>query len=327
MAIEFAHLHGRIIETKREVIDGVDTGRITGHIASWQVDDFPGPFGVPDRLVKGAYIKSLQEHKARHNRQIRFKLEHTRLIGGFPIKNAMEDNIGLLATGHVNLETQLGIETYALARQEVLVDLSVGHLVKVDRIEGDERLILEADIFEGSITEEPKNRRSRITEVKNIAFSDLPLAGSDQEWNEQNARERIMELKFVDGNGADAFIGEYVIADVINGKLMAVPAALHIAAEEVQAIEDKSAQMALERYFGKMKETSPFETKKFFTVSDVKDWTNAEFKTALTDTGVFSNGAIRALIARSKDQVVVPESDNKAMESLLEKIHATNANL
>lgn len=327
MALEFANLSGEIIETKRQLINGVDTGIIIGHIATWQEDVVPGVFGIPDRVVKGAYIESLQTHRARKMRKIRMKLEHARLIGGFPIETAKEDNKGLLATGHINLDTQLGIETYSFANQGVLVDMSVGHKVIQDRIEGNERLILKADIWEGSITEEPKNRPSQIIEVKNLAFSDLPIASKDHEWNEDQARERVMELKFADGNGADAFIGTHLIADVVDGKLLAIPTAVRIAAEEVKNQENKTEQAAIEQYLGKMKLESPFETKRFYTLGDVQEWTNVDFKSALEDTGIFSNGAVRALIARSKDRAAVPESDQEAMASLFESIQATRSNI
>lgn len=323
MNIERSVLSGEIVETKEATINGVPIGIVRGHVATWRADNSNGIFGVPDRILRGAYIASLQEHKARGNRQIRLKDHHMNIIGGFPIDTAHEDNIGLFAEGHINLETKQGAEVYSLAKQKVLVDFSVGHIVQEDKIENGERLIFKARIIEASIVDEPKNRNAQITEVKSINFADLPIAPATHAWDEDKARERVMELKFADGNGADAFIGEYLIADVIEGKLSAVPAALNIAAQEVKSSDDKQSQVILERYFGKMELPSPFESKLFYTVDDVRAWSNAEYKSALISTGVFSNGAVRALVARSKDQVTVPNPDAEALGSLIEKIQAT----
>jgi HK97 family phage prohead protease len=323
MNIERSALSGEIIETKQVEINGVPIGVVLGHVATWQTDNSNGIFGIPDRIVRGAYLESLQEHKARHNRQIRLKNHHMHVIGGFPIELAKEDNIGLFAEGHINLETKEGVETYSLARQKVLVDFSVGHIVLEDKIEDGERVILKARIIEASIVDEPKNQRAQITEVKNLHFADLPIAMATTGWDEDSARARVMELKFADGNGADAFIGDNLIADVIEGKLVAIPAALNLAAQEVKESGDKGSQVVLERYFGKMEVKSPFDSKQFYTVDDVRKWTNAEFKSALITTGIFSNGAVRALVARSKGQVTVPEPETKAMGSLLENIRAT----
>jgi len=319
MALERSFTGGEIIETKQIDLNGVPIGVVKGHIATWQADSQKGVYGVPDRIIKGAYIASLQDHRSRNNRQIRLKDLHGRTIGGFPIELAKEDNIGLYGEGHINLDTQQGREAYSLARQKVLVDFSVGHIVEQDRIEAGERLVIRARLIEGSIVDEPKNRGAQISEVKSMKFADLPIVSGKYEWNEETARERVMELKFADGNGADAFVGDHLIADVVDGKLLAVPTAIYIAAEEVKSSGDKAAQVALERYYGKMEEASPFENKMFYTVSDVQEWTNAEYKNALIDTGIFSNGAVRALVARSRGQET-PAVDNVVLGSLLEKI-------
>jgi HK97 family phage prohead protease len=326
MDFERSVLSGEIVETKTARIDGVQVGIVTGHIAAWRPDSHPGIFGVPDRIVRGAYIESIQEHKARNNRKVRMKYEHNHLIGGFPIDNVREDNIGLYAEGHINLDTQLGVDTYSFAKQKVLVDFSVGHIVQSDEVINGERVIKKARLIEGSIVGEPQNRRAQIAEVKSIHFPDLPLASANYHWNEKEAHERVMELKFSQGNGADAFIGEHMIADVIDEQLFAVPAAIKLAASNIDQ-EDKTGQTIIERYFAKMEEPSPFTNKTFYTVDDVKGWSNAEFKAALIDTGRFSNAAIRALVARSKEQATVPESNQVALGSLLENINATTNRL
>lgn len=321
MKVEKSFLSGEITETKEIDVNGVPVGVVCGYMATWQPDAYDGVYGMPDRIMPGAYAESIAEHKGRNNRQIRLKEHHSVTIGGFPIDYVREDNVGLYGEGHINLSTQQGREAYALAKQGVLVDFSIGHIVTEDNIKDDERVILRADIIEASIVDEPKNRYAVVTEVKSGKFADLPIAQRDYKWDEESARERVLELKFRHGNGADAFVGGHIIADVVDDKLMVIPAAIHMAAEEVKSSDDKSAQAVLEQYFGKMNVRSPFGESAFYTVDDVKDWSNADFKSALLDTGMFSNGAARALIAKHRDQNV--SDPNKSLSSLLEKIVET----
>lgn len=317
MRTERAVLSGEIIETKEMNINGNPVGVIRGYIATWQPDARPGIYGVKDRIMPGAYAASIQEHKSRNNRQVRLKNQHYQVIGGFPIDMVREDNKGLFAEGHINLNMQLGRETYALARQGVLVDMSVGHIVDQEEIKDGYRNILKAQLIEGSIVDEPANRGAVITEVKRGVSSDLPImAPSAYEWNEEHALARVMEMKYANGNAFDAFIDGILIADFVEGKLQAIPAALRAAAGEVKSRE---GQLTIERYFAKMGEKSPFESKLFYTLDDVKSLSKAEMKDLLSSCGVFSNGAARAIVSRMVDDVK-PDS---GLAELLNKIRST----
>lgn len=158
---------GRIVETKEETRKGIPVGLISGLIATFDVDrgDF---FGRRDQFVRGAFVKSIAEHKERDNRQIRFKDHHGRTVGGFPIAGVHETEEGLFGTAEVNLDVQQGREVFALAKQGVLVDFSIGFIPIVKVIDEDQNLrtITEAVIIEGSIVDEPMNIRANITSVK-----------------------------------------------------------------------------------------------------------------------------------------------------------------
>ncbi len=322
MRLECGLFSGRIIETKSVDINGVSVGVVAGYIASWSPDAHDGRYGVKDQIVKGAYTKSIQEHKARNNRQVRLKDQHSRVIGGFPIETVKEDNVGLYGIGHINLETQLGREAYALARQGVLVDFSVGHIVIQERIEEGKRKIIEAELFEGSIVDEPKNQRARITEVKSATSNLEVLTDSNYKWDESAALARVMEMKYADGNAAEAFIGGRLIADFIDGRLRVIPEALRIVASEVKS---KSEQLAVERYFAKLGEPSPFEEKMFYTLDDVKGLSRMELKELFTASGIFSNGAVRAIVARMSDDV--SSHDEAELSNLIENIRSAARNL
>lgn len=145
---------------------GVEVGTFSGYLATWEPDT-GGRFGVPDQFVKGAFARSLAEHRSRGGRPIRLKYQHQTLIGLFPIADAVEDDRGLRVTGQINLTTALGRDVFSLIRQGALSDLSIGFAATRDRIvDGKKRLIEEAIIFEGSVVDEPANRAARILDVK-----------------------------------------------------------------------------------------------------------------------------------------------------------------
>jgi len=159
--IEHKLVESRVIEK-----NGVQVGVIEGYIATWD-EDTGGKYGIPDQFVRGAFAKSLAEHRARGNRPIRLKDMHGQTIGGFPIETAREDERGLRAVGEINLGTERGREVYSLVKQGVLTDLSIGFISVKERLDpGRKRMIDEAIIMEPSVVDEPANRAARILSVK-----------------------------------------------------------------------------------------------------------------------------------------------------------------
>lgn len=165
--METLYTGGRIIEVKQETANGVPVGIVEGHIAAFEPDQ-GGIFGMPDRFHRGAFIKSIEAHKRRDNRQIRLRDHHGRTVGGFPIETVHEDEIGLFARGEVNLEVQQGRELHSLARQKVLTDFSIGFIATSDKIGPEFRDIFEAEIIEASVVDDPLNKGAQITEVKSL---------------------------------------------------------------------------------------------------------------------------------------------------------------
>jgi HK97 family phage prohead protease len=316
MKIENKSFNGEIVEVKEMDLNGKRVGIVKGYLATWHKDIQSGIYGMPDIIVKGAYTKSIQEFKARNNRTLKMKRDHYQVIGGFPINTLKEDNRGLYGEGEINLDTQLGRETYSLALQKVLVDFSIGHFVRKETIEDNTRKILDAELFEASIVEEPKNRYAQITEIKSASPLLEPM-DSKINWNEEEALERVLELKYRDGSGSDAFIGGVLVADVVDGKLKVHPDALRRAAAEVKSTTD---QLLVERYFAKLGLDSPFSNKLFYTLDDVKSLSKAEIKSLLIDSGIFSNGAARLIVAKMADDVSSPENDG--LKTLLERIQS-----
>lgn len=311
--IEIKRLGGKVIETKEMVINGVRVGVIDGYIATW-TPDTGGVFGVPDQFAPGAFADSLQEHRDRNNRQIRLKDLHGRVVGGFPIETAREDAVGLRAIGHINLETQLGAEAWALIKQGVLTDLSIGFTALEDVIENGLRTIFRAIVWEGSVVDEPANRDAMILEFRSaLPFQDLPIADHDAPWDPIAALSRVRTFASKqtdpDGEWKKAFVHAangslmHAIVDVVDDRLVVIPKAVQETAEMVTSrdFEGKSAVVRhLERYLQKMGLDSPFpsEDRQFIGIDEVKSLDEAGLNAALRRGAAFSKGAARLMASR-----------------------------
>ena len=166
--IEYKSFAFSDIETKQTEVNGVPVGVIKGMASTFGNVDLQ-----QDVINFGAFAKTIQTHKARNGRPIRMLLGHDRFagtIGGFPIDKVKEQKQGLKVEGHINLDVQRGQEAFALAKQGVLTDLSIGFMataVDFERRSGKEiRVIKEIDLREISIVDEPANPKATITDVK-----------------------------------------------------------------------------------------------------------------------------------------------------------------
>jgi len=164
---------GRVTDTKEQTRGGVKVGIVEGHIATWDVDR-GGWSGIKDQFVRGAFLDSIARHKET-NRPINLKDMHDRTIGGFPIDTVHEDDKGLFGVGEINLEVQQGREAFALAKQGVYSDFSIGwEKLDAKTIDG-VRQIFKSEVWEGSLVDEPMNPFANITAVKAIDFNELDV--------------------------------------------------------------------------------------------------------------------------------------------------------
>ena len=327
-------INGVITETKQTERAGVTIGVVEGYIATWDIDR--GQFGTKDQFVKGAFLASIADHLTR-GRQIRLKDHHGRTIGGFPIENVREDDRGLFGVGEINIDMQQGRDAYSLAVQGVLTDFSIGFSVDEFTEESGLRTITKATIWEGSIVDEPMNPKANIINVKTaVPFQDLPLAEKSTAFDLESALARVKDftdsedgpsveyknafLRYEKEDEGDFGAYRLPIADIINGKLVAVPEAIFKAAEDINSVPptDKGAVIKhLERYYAKMGMNSPFEEneKQYFVVDDVKSMDVRSLEKAFKASGAFSKNASKYLAGLLK--VDKPE-ENKDTKSLLE---------
>lgn len=329
--IKTIYAGGRVTKALGEVSDrnGVPIGRIEGYFASWKLED--GPY--PDRILPGAFAASIAEHKARGNRQVRVNWMHNRSpIGGAPIETVREDERGLYGITEINLSTQRGAEGYALAKQGVIVDFSVGIDPQARSFEKtpdgiEVRVLSKVRLYETSLVDEPMNRDAQVTSVKAaMPFANLPTAPEGTRWDAEAARERVLDLKLRDGDPTSAFLDRgrrWQIADVIDGALMVVPEAVEAALVDVKAegVEDHELLTHLDRYCGRIGLASPFPETQVdapFRLDVVKAWGPADIEQALADTGRFSRSAAKLLASRLAGPV--EKSDEAVWSDVLSRL-------
>lgn len=313
-------------DTKESYVDEArNVGVIKGYAATFDLDR------GGDVIAKGAFDKTLADHVKR-KRQIRMLWQHNshELIGGYPPEKAYIDSNGLFVEGEINLETQRGREAYALAKQGVLCDFSIGYMVNDSEYQMQKgiqvRLIKELELFEVSPVGEPMNPKAQITDVKSaVPYQDLPLASRDLAWSADEARNRVREkldsvdepsseyrrafLWFDETNEEDFGSYKLPIADVIDGTLTAVPRAIFAAAAAMSGARggvnipegDRSAVIAnIERYYKKMDLESPFNQKSSIRLDDLSILTERDLEKLFKSGVSFTNQTSKRLASALK---------------------------
>jgi HK97 family phage prohead protease len=211
--MEQKFLGGSVLEVKTEERNGVQVGIVEGYIATWDIDRGDW-MGIKDQFVKGAFLESLMEHVMK-KRQIRLKDHHGRTIGGFPMEFVKEDERGLFGVGEINLEVQQGREAYALAKQGVLVDFSIGFSVVDFEMDADLRSITKAIIWEGSIVDEPMNDKANITQVKKHEDDNVKTYNTAdvKDWGKRELEQALREGAKFSKNASKAIISLNIWTD------------------------------------------------------------------------------------------------------------------
>jgi hypothetical protein len=193
------------------------------------------------------------------------------------------------------------------------------------------------------------NPAARITEVKAaVPFQDLPLAAQDRPWDGNAAITRVREFTdsseqptsdyrrgftWFDQSAPDQF-GSYKlpIADVIDGRLTAVPRGIFAAAAALQGARggvdipeaDRPRVIQhLERYYAKMGIDSPFgdDEKQYFVADDIKTWTERDVEKFLRDTGMMSKSAAKTLAGKlDVKQKPNDNEDNQELKNLMTEL-------
>lgn len=261
-----------------------DSGDFEGYAAVFNIVDLQG-----DCIRPGAFARTLQ-HK---NGRVPLLADHD------PTKRAgvvylSEDSRGLYSKGKLNLMTDVGRNVYADMRffkeHEVKVGFSIGYDTIKDSWQDGVRYLHEIRLWEVSFVTFPAQPDAVLSSVKSaIPFQDLPLADVDRAWDADAAVDRVRRwaggpdkesidwakyrkaFLWYDSEDPENF-GSYKlpIADVIDGKLYAIPRAIFAAAAALQGarggvnISDEDIEKCkrhLERYYEKLDREPPWKEK------------------------------------------------------------------
>ncbi len=293
-------------------------GVIEGHISTFGNVDRDG-----DVIGRNAFDRTLVDLKASNKIFLPMLWQH-RLdipIGGFPIKDMHIDDKGLFVVGEVNKATEKGRDAFALLKQGVITDFSIGFFVKERKTENGVQILEEVELLEASLVTIPANPMANVTTVKTVVpFQNLPIARIDGEpntslsWDSSAAVMRIRMLTgsddeptrqfrnaflWFDGDDAESF-GAYKlpIADVINGRMTVVPRAIFAAAAALAGArggvdipdDQRPGVIAnLNRYYDKMGLESPFE--KGFGIFEIKAASPSNLRKMLQNGTKFTKAA------------------------------------
>lgn len=139
-----------------------EAGLLSGYASVF--DGEPDSYG--DVIAKGAFTKSLAEHKAAGSTPLLlWQHDPTEPIGVW--LSLREDATGLAVTGRLILETRRGQEAYALLKAGALNGLSIGFRTRAsERRSGGGRILQDLELIEISLVSIPAATRARVTSVK-----------------------------------------------------------------------------------------------------------------------------------------------------------------
>ena len=248
--------------------------------------------------------------------------------GDMPVGSYTEfrdDSHGLFVKGRLpKADTFVSGRLIPQMKAESVTSMSIGYSTLDYIIEGGVRLLKKLKLWEISLVVTPMNPLAEITGLKsNSAFQDLPLAPRDQSWDAEAALARVKSFLestdepsdlfrkaflWSDSKNHEDFDGyKLLIADVIDGKLTAVPRAIFAAAaaggqKGVMVIpeDDREAVMAgIDHYYSKMDLESPFR-KSSVRVDDLSTLTERDLEKLLKSGVCFTNQTSKRLASALK---------------------------
>jgi HK97 family phage prohead protease len=281
-----------------------------------------------DAVMPGAFIETVAElmgSKKTGKLPALWQHESDMPIGSYT--EFRDDSHGLFVKGRLpKSDTFVSGRVIPQMKAESVTSMSIGYSTIDYVIEGGVRLLKKLKLWEISLVTTPMNALAEITGFKSADhFQDLPLAQREQEWDAEAAAIRVKEhLQSVDApsdiyrkdflwydeHEAEDF-GAYKlpIADVIDGKLTAIPRAIFAAAAALNCKrndsgipdEDRESVIAhIERYYAKMDLESPFNEKSTFRVDDLTVLTERELEKLFKSGVCFTNSTSKRLVAALK---------------------------
>lgn len=289
-----------------------------------------------DRVVKGAFKKSIQSLKAKAkpipNTELQKLLpvlwQHgaDNTIGSFI--EVKETDEGLFVKGILPRDdTFVSGRVIPQIKAGSVSDMSIGFRVSKDRfVDGDVRELLELELFEISLVTVPMDPKAVVTAFKSSShIQDLPLAERDTPWDVRGAVERVKEFTgskdapsatygnaflFCDEEKSGDFNAyKLPIADVIEGKLFAIPRAVFAATVSIRGgggdlniPSDKKDNVIahITQEYKRMDLQSPFENNYLLGKSEVLGLSTRELERILFAHNVCSKEGAKFIASNYK---------------------------
>lgn len=354
--IEYKTVNFELVETKEIQKNNQNLGIIEGYASTYSNIDRGN-----DIIEKGAFKKTLKDF-IKKNRMIKMHYNHSMddIIGGFDPSDVKDDEKGLYVKGEINLNVQRGKEAYALAKQGVLSDMSIGYSINDMEYDKNARVLKDLTLWEISLVGEPMNPQAQILSVKTVTpFRNLPIAPKDTSWDGSAAEKRVRKFTnaedapneryrncfmWYDEKNENNFTAyKLLYCDVIDGELKVVPRAIFEKAAllhggraglDVPDADKKKIARHVQKYYEKMGMESPLteeDLKNKYHVNDVIDIkSKKEFEYILRESGAFSKQASVCLASyfnEKQSESVNDEIENKEVDSdneLKEKLSELN---
>ncbi len=235
-----------------------------------------------DVVVKGAFNDSLETRMPKmvyqHNLQ--------NPIGVWTSAN--EDSSGLYVKGKLPKQNSTASDVGALIKCGAIDSLSIGFTVDDYTLSNGQRFLKKLSLWEVSPVTIPMNSQAKITEIKSVTpFQDLPMADRDTKWDGNAASLRVRKFTgskdepsssykkafmWYDEENEDNYTSyKLPYADVVDGKLVAIPQAIIAIAgvlngarggTSIPKQDQEKIKSIVKQYYKKMKMPNPWESEK-----------------------------------------------------------------
>jgi len=245
---------------------------------------------MPTVIEPGAFTKTLQENLSRVKILWQHNLDEPI---GLPL-TLKESSKGLEVEGRIS-QTTRGRDALQLMKDKVVDELSIGFdpiKYEMEEIDGKEtiRHIKEVRLWEISLVTFAADPKAKVRSVHAVVpYQDLALADEGRSWSVGDAHNRVVSdcdlkgdspdwvkfkrahLWFDPAKTEDITGYKFLIADIIDGKLLAVPRAIFAAAgvlmgarggTKISQAEQDKMKAHLARYYKKMDRTAPWDEEK-----------------------------------------------------------------
>lgn len=207
--------------------------------------------------------------------------------------------------------------------------MSIGFITVDADYEDSKRFLKEINLIETSFVTIPMNTLAKVTSMKSkksTIFKDLPMAGRDREWNVSAAIERIktwagaedepnskykQAFFFVSTAKKENFDAyKLPFADVIDGKLTAIPRGVFSAAAAIKGVrggvdisdpDKESIINHVKEYYSKMDLESPFCKSAGFRIDDLSILSVRDLESLMRGGFRTSSKMAKLLVSKIKD--------------------------